>query len=83
MAGLSVHTKLVLGPRRARPSLPPRPRPPHQLRAGMGVGMEGGGGGGRVWALSAVVRHLLASPVRRAGDLFCNSLEGTASCARR
>lgn len=38
MAALSVHTKLALGPRRARPSLAPGP---HQLRPG---GCRAGGG---------------------------------------
>lgn len=81
MAGLSVHTKLVLGPRRARSSLVARPvHPPGQRRAG-GVGsVEGrawGGGGAPCWASPPSWQ-----PCRRAGGLFCNTLEATASRAR-
>lgn len=62
MAGLSVHTKLVLGPRRACPSLALRPGPPHQLRAA-----EEGRPGRGLRVLDSAVRHLLASPVNVPG----------------
>lgn len=65
MAGLSVHTKLVLGPRRARSSL----RPGGGCRAG-GGGWRGGGPGGGVGALGAAVRHLLASAANLPGVCF-------------
>lgn len=65
MAGLSVHTKLVLGPRRARPSLAARPvlsAPPlpGQRRDG-GVGSVKGrarGGGGSVLGLATLLAAL-------------------------
>lgn len=84
MAGLSVHTKLVLGPRRARPSLAARPvlsAPPSPVSGGMGgSGRWRGGpgeGGALCWASPPSWQ-----PCRRAGGLFCNTLEATANRAR-
>lgn len=54
MAALSVHTKLALGPRRARPS----PAPGSPISCGLGVSGAAGGLG----ALGAALRRLLASP---------------------
>lgn len=79
MAGLSLHTKLVLGPRRAHSLLVPGP----PISCGLGgVRVEPARGGREVWGLGAAVRHL-CQPCNRDGGLFCNSLEATASCARR
>lgn len=78
MAGLSVHTKLVLGPRRARSSL----RPGGGCRAG-GGGWRGGGPGGGRWGPRRCGSPPPCQRCKPAGGLFCNSLEATASCARR
>lgn len=65
MAGLSLHTKLVLGPRRAHSLLIPGPT----ISCALG-GFEPARGGREVWGRGAAVRHLLASPVTVPGVCF-------------